>query len=265
MTVKPRRQRRVARGSITQWAGIHRVKGIHLEEEHAEIRFPDDERAAEHADTTRPRSPRSCWPTRCRSGRSEAEVNAFIDKIINAMVATVKSGCRCRKTTCCPARSSAQQGRHCLQARMDDKYQGDRGIGTLSAFAIAASEETGAPPRDHGADGGSAGGCRRWSMGCSRSARSTGRRSVTACSRPRRSATSAHHATLSAARAAAGRDWRGVVDGRGPDRDGLRRRIPRRREWAESALEHHLGMTCTRSPVTCRCRASSAAPLGSQA
>jgi hypothetical protein len=24
-------------------------------------------------------------------------------------------------------------------------------------------------------------------------------------------------------------------------------------------------MTCTRSPVTCRCRASSAAPLGSQA
>ena len=39
------------------------------------------------------RSPRSCWPTRCRSrARSEAEVYAFVDKITNAMVAIVKSG-----------------------------------------------------------------------------------------------------------------------------------------------------------------------------
>ena len=39
-------------------------------------------------------------------GRSEAEVWAFVDKIINAMNATVKSGLPSRKTTCCPVPSS---------------------------------------------------------------------------------------------------------------------------------------------------------------
>jgi L-serine dehydratase len=38
---------------------------------------------------------------------------------------------------------AAQQGGHRLQAAMDDKLPADRGIGVLSAFALAASEENG--------------------------------------------------------------------------------------------------------------------------
>ena len=39
-------------------------------------------------------------------GRSEAEVNAFINKIINAMVATVKSGLGMPEDAVLPCRSS---------------------------------------------------------------------------------------------------------------------------------------------------------------
>jgi L-serine dehydratase len=46
------------------------------------------------------------------AGRSEEEVNAFVDKIINAMVATVKSGLAMRKMTCCPARSNCTARPH---------------------------------------------------------------------------------------------------------------------------------------------------------
>src|SRR6476619_2467485 len=78
------------------------------------------------------------------SGRSEAEVYAFTDKIINAMVATVKSGLSMPEDDVLPGPIKLHSKAATVYKRaMDEKYQSDRGIGTLSAFALAASEENG--------------------------------------------------------------------------------------------------------------------------
>src|SRR5688572_18921874 len=78
------------------------------------------------------------------TGRSEGEVNAFIDKIINAMVATVKSGLAMSENDVLPGPIKLHSKAASVYKRaMDDKYQADRGIGALSAFALAASEENG--------------------------------------------------------------------------------------------------------------------------
>ena len=78
------------------------------------------------------------------AGRSEAEVNAFVDKIINAMVATVKSGLSMPEDDVLPGPIKLHSKAASVYKRaMDDKFQADRGIGTLSAFALAASEENG--------------------------------------------------------------------------------------------------------------------------
>jgi L-serine dehydratase len=127
------------------------------------------------------------------AGRSEAEVNAFTDKIINAMVATVKSGLSMPEDDVLPGPIKLHSKAATVYKRaMDDKYQADRGIGVLSAFALAASEENG---RGHlvitAPTGGSAGVMPGRSTGSSRYGKSTARRSVTACSRPRPSDTSA--------------------------------------------------------------------------
>ncbi len=88
------------------------------------------------------------------TGRTEEEVNAFIDKIINAMVATVKSGLAMPEDDVLPGPIKLHSKAATVYKRaMDDKFQSDRGIGALSAFALAASEENGrGPPRDHGSD-----------------------------------------------------------------------------------------------------------------
>src|SRR5580765_1917491 len=78
------------------------------------------------------------------AGRSEEEVNAFIDKIINAMVATVKSGLSMPEDDVLPGPIKLHSKAATVYKRaMDDKYETERGIGTLSAFALAASEENG--------------------------------------------------------------------------------------------------------------------------
>src|SRR6476469_7161226 len=78
------------------------------------------------------------------AGRSEEEVNAFIDKIINAMVATVKSGLSMSEDDVLPGPIKLHSKAATVYKRaMDDKFEADRGIGTLSAFALAASEENG--------------------------------------------------------------------------------------------------------------------------
>ncbi len=78
------------------------------------------------------------------AGRSEAEVYAFIDKIINAMVATVKSGLAMSEDDVLPGPIKLHSKAATVYKRaMDEKYQSDRGIGSLSAFALAASEENG--------------------------------------------------------------------------------------------------------------------------
>jgi L-serine dehydratase len=78
------------------------------------------------------------------SGKSEEEVYAFIDKIINAMVATVKSGLSMPEDDVLPGPIKLHSKAATVYKRaMDDKFQSDRGIGALSAFALAASEENG--------------------------------------------------------------------------------------------------------------------------
>jgi L-serine dehydratase len=83
------------------------------------------------------------------AGRSEEEVYAFIDKIINAMVATVKSGLSMPEDDVLPGPIKLHSKAATVFKRaMDDRYAADKGVGALSAFAIAV------PPAL----------CRRWSL-----------------------------------------------------------------------------------------------------
>ena len=75
------------------------------------------------------------------SGKSEAEVNAFIDKIALAMVNIVKSGLSAPPATLPgPIKLKTKAGEVYKRA-MDDKYESQRGIGVVSAYALAGSEE----------------------------------------------------------------------------------------------------------------------------
>src|SRR6266576_2798032 len=70
-------------------------------------------------------------------GRSADEVYAFVDKIINAMVATVKSGLSMSEDDVLPGPIKLHSKAATVYKRaMDDKYQSDRGIGVLSAYAM---------------------------------------------------------------------------------------------------------------------------------
>src|SRR6266403_2581480 len=76
------------------------------------------------------------------AGRTQAEVNAFIDKIINAMVATVKSGLSMPEDDVLPGPIKLHSKAATVYKRaMDDTNVADRGVGLLSACALAASEE----------------------------------------------------------------------------------------------------------------------------
>src|SRR5262245_38314419 len=78
------------------------------------------------------------------TGKSEAQVYEWVDKVINAMVATVKSGLAMPEDDVLPGPIKLHSKAATVYKRaMDDKYQADRGIGVLSAFALAASEENG--------------------------------------------------------------------------------------------------------------------------
>jgi len=75
------------------------------------------------------------------SGKSEADVNAFVDKIHNAMVNIVKSGLSAPPSTLPgPIKLKTKAGEVYKRA-MDDKYEKQRGLGVVSAYALAGSEE----------------------------------------------------------------------------------------------------------------------------
>jgi L-serine dehydratase len=75
------------------------------------------------------------------SGKSEAEVNAFLDKIANAMVAIVKSGLAAPPSTLPgPIKLKTKAGEVYKRA-MDDTFEKQRGVGVVSAYALAGSEE----------------------------------------------------------------------------------------------------------------------------
>ena len=75
------------------------------------------------------------------SGKTEAEINAFVDKIHNAMVNIVKAGLKAPAATLPgPIKLKTKAGE--VYARsMDDKYEKQRGVGVVAAYALAGSEE----------------------------------------------------------------------------------------------------------------------------
>jgi L-serine dehydratase len=77
-------------------------------------------------------------------GRTEAEVYVIVDKILNAMAATVKSGLSMPENDVLPGPIKLHSKAATVYKRaMDEKLQSDRGIAALSAYALAASEENG--------------------------------------------------------------------------------------------------------------------------
>ena len=75
------------------------------------------------------------------SGKSEAEINAFIDKIHGAMVNIVKAGLKAPESTLPgPIKLKTKAG-DVYKRAMDDTYEKQRGVGVLAAYALAGSEE----------------------------------------------------------------------------------------------------------------------------
>ena len=75
------------------------------------------------------------------SGKTEEQIFAFLDKIANAMLATVKSGLSVKEGVL-PGPIKLHSKAATVWARaQDDKYESDRAIGMVSACALAASEE----------------------------------------------------------------------------------------------------------------------------
>ena len=183
------------------------------------------------------------------AGRSEEEVYAFIDKIINAMVATVKSGLSMPEDDVLPGPIKLHSKAATVYKRaMDDSYESDRGIGVLSAYALAASEENG---RGHlvitAPTGGSAGVMPALVYGLGEGARKLPPQKI----RDGMLAAAAigylckHHATLSAAEGGCQAEI-GVASSMAAALIATAHDAGSEvvENAAESALEHHLGMTC---------------------
>ena len=183
------------------------------------------------------------------SGKTEEQVNAFLDKIAGAMLATVKAGLSVKEGSQLPGPIKLySKAATVYQRAQDDKWESDRAIGQVSAFALAASEEN---ARGHlvitAPTGGSAGvmpavvyalveGPRKIPMDKVREGLLAGAAIGYLCK---------HNATLSGAEggcqseigvaSAMSAAFLAQVKGSSPLVI---------ENAAESALEHHLGMTC---------------------
>src|SRR5688572_27225938 len=75
------------------------------------------------------------------SGKSEAEINAFLDKVTSAMVSIVKTGLSMPVSTLPgPIKLKTKAGEVYKRA-MDDEFERQRGLGVVAAYALAGSEE----------------------------------------------------------------------------------------------------------------------------
>jgi len=182
-------------------------------------------------------------------GRSEAEVYAFVDKITNAMVNIVKSGLKASENDVLPGPIKLHSKASTVYKRaMDESYQSDRGIGVLSAYALAGSEENG---RGHlvvtAPTGGSAGVLPALVYGLGEGGRKLPPQKI----RDGMLAAAAigylckHNATLSAAEGGCQAEI-GVASAMAAALTATAHDASPRvvENAAESALEHHLGMTC---------------------
>ena len=75
------------------------------------------------------------------SGKTEEQINAFLDKIAGAMLATVKSGLAVKEGVLPGPIKLHSKAATVFAASQDDKYESDRAIAQVSACALAASEE----------------------------------------------------------------------------------------------------------------------------
>ena len=75
------------------------------------------------------------------SGKTEEQINAFLDKIANAMLATVKAGLSVKEGVLPGPIKLHSKAATVWERAQDDKYESDRAIAMVSACALAASEE----------------------------------------------------------------------------------------------------------------------------
>lgn len=75
------------------------------------------------------------------SGKTEEQINAFLDKIANAMLATVKAGLAVKEGVLPGPIKLHSKASTVYKRSQDDQYEADRAIAQVSAFALAASEE----------------------------------------------------------------------------------------------------------------------------
>lgn len=75
------------------------------------------------------------------SGKTEEQINAFLDKIAGAMLATVKSGLAMKDDVLPGPIKLHSKAATVWERAQDDKYESDRAIALVSACALAASEE----------------------------------------------------------------------------------------------------------------------------
>ena len=181
-------------------------------------------------------------------GRSEEEVYAFIDKITGAMVAIVRSGLSIENDVLPGPIKLHSKAAEVYKRAQDDAFQSDRGIGTLAAYALSGSEENG---RGHlvvtAPTGGSAGVLPALVYGLGEGGRKLPQDKI----RQGMLAAAAigylckHNATLSAAEGGCQAEI-GVASAMAAALVAAAYdATPRVLEnAAESALEHHLGMTC---------------------
>lgn len=75
------------------------------------------------------------------SGKTEEQIDAFLDKISGAMLATVKSGLSVKEGVLPGPIKLQSKAATVYERAQDDKYESDKAIALVSAFALAASEE----------------------------------------------------------------------------------------------------------------------------
>jgi L-serine dehydratase len=182
------------------------------------------------------------------SGKSEDQINAFLDKIAGAMLATVKTGLSIKDDVLPGPIKLHSKAATVFERAMDERYESDKAIALVAAFALAASEEN---ARGHlvitAPTGGSAGvlpaivyaltqSKRQVPMDKIRKGLLAGAAVGYLCK---------HNATLAAAEGGCQAEI-GVASGMAAAliaqaMDSSPQIIE---NAAESALEHHLGMTC---------------------
>src|SRR3954449_1924882 len=182
------------------------------------------------------------------SGRSEAEVNAFLDKIIGAMRATVKTGLAAPASTLPgPIKLKTKAG-DVFRSAQAEEIPARKAIGMVSAAALAGSEEN---PRGHlvitAPTGGSAGVMPAVLYSLDQAGAKVSDQKL----REGLLAASVvgylckHHATLAAAEGGCQAEI-GVASAMGAAMIAQALDAPPQviANAAEGALEHHLGMTC---------------------